>query len=260
MITQWPNCSILTTFAALAVSQAEADESLTRMLEWLDAPGVVARVEPSTDALLVFELVESRTCWRPSPKKFWRITLALRKLAFGKGRRTGAQISCALGHAMSVFGLRRELDSFFQYAYPIVAHFEGRVGRVWASMRRELCIAGRCSHLQRVISRDRGMQLFMPQTRLFLGVRVAALAEPSTLVKCVGSVSERWRLKGPMRATSKKRSALDEEIGPLIDMQGSVGTLPVDQHLVLDNLLWLRRCWGGLRQAEFWACGVERRR
>ena len=34
------------------------------------------------------------------------------------------------------------------------------------------------------------------------------------MVKSVGSVSERWPFKGPMRATSKPRSALDEEIGP----------------------------------------------
>ena len=33
-------------------------------------------------------------------------------------------------------------------------------------------------------------------------------------VKSVGSISERQRLKGPMRATWRLRSALDEEIGP----------------------------------------------
>ena len=55
----------------------------------------------------------------------------------GKCRRTGTQISRALGHAMSLFGLQGELDSVFQYAYQFVTHFEGRVGRVWASVRRE---------------------------------------------------------------------------------------------------------------------------
>ena len=40
----------------------------------------------------------------------------------------------------------------------------------------------------------------------------------------------------------------------------SFWTLPAVQRLTLDNLVWLRRCWGGLRQAEFWACRVERRR
>ena len=42
---------------------------------------------------------------------------------------------------MSLFGLRRELYSVFQYAYQFVTHFEGRVGRVWVSVRREFCIA-----------------------------------------------------------------------------------------------------------------------
>ena len=38
-------------FAAQALSQAEADESLTCMLGRSEAAGAVARVEPSTDAL-----------------------------------------------------------------------------------------------------------------------------------------------------------------------------------------------------------------
>ena len=46
---------MIDNFAALAVSQIEADESLTRMLGRLETVGVVARVEPSTDALLGFE-------------------------------------------------------------------------------------------------------------------------------------------------------------------------------------------------------------
>ena len=128
-------------FAALALSQAEADESLTRMMGRLGAAGVVARVELPTGALVGFQLVESETCWRPTPKKFWCIALALRELAFGKCRRTGTRISRALGHATSLFGSRRELDSVF---------FEGRVGRVWALVRREYRIAWRCSYLQRL--------------------------------------------------------------------------------------------------------------
>ena len=36
---------------------------------------------------------------------------------------------------MSPFKLRRELCTVFQYAYQFVTHFEGRVGRVWASVR-----------------------------------------------------------------------------------------------------------------------------
>ena len=80
-------------FAALALSQAETDESLTRMLRRLETAGVVARAEPSSDALLGFDLVESGTCWRPSPKKFWRIALAIREQAFGRCRRTGPRAS-----------------------------------------------------------------------------------------------------------------------------------------------------------------------
>ena len=48
---------------------------------WRLLPGVVARAEPSSDALLGFELIDSGTCWRPSPKKLWRIALALWELA-----------------------------------------------------------------------------------------------------------------------------------------------------------------------------------
>ena len=74
------------------------------------------QAERSSDALLGFELDESGTCWRPSPWKFWRGALALRELASVRCRRTGTQIHRALGHAMSLFGLRRDLYSVFQYA------------------------------------------------------------------------------------------------------------------------------------------------
>ena len=43
-------------------------------------------------------------------------------------------------------------------------------------------------------------------------------------------------------------------------MQFSFWTLPADWRLTLDNLVWLRQCWDGLLLAEFWVCGVERRR
>ena len=91
MTVRWSNCC----FAALALSQAEADESSVRMLRRLQTACVVTRVEPSSDALLGFELVESGTCWRPSPKKFWRAALALRELTFGRCRRTGTLKSAA---------------------------------------------------------------------------------------------------------------------------------------------------------------------
>ena len=110
---------------------------------------MVATAGPSSDALLGFELVESGTCWRPSPKKFRRIAPALRELAFGKCRHTGSEISRALGHAMSLFGLRRELYSVFPVCIQFVTQCGGRVGRVWASVRREFRIAWA---LQRVIS------------------------------------------------------------------------------------------------------------
>ena len=42
---------------------------------------------------------------------------------------------------------------------------------------------------------------------------VAALTAPLTVVKNVGSMSERWRFNEPMRATSKLRSAWDEDVG-----------------------------------------------
>ena len=80
-------------------------------------------------------------CWRPSPKKLWRIVLVLRELAFGRCRRTDTQVNRALGHAMYPVGLRRELYSVFQNAYQFVTHFEGCVGRVSASVRREFRIA-----------------------------------------------------------------------------------------------------------------------
>ena len=64
-------------FAALALSQAAADESLTRMLGRLETAGVVARANPIRCAAGV----DSETCWRPSPKKFWRIAMAIRPLA-----------------------------------------------------------------------------------------------------------------------------------------------------------------------------------
>ena len=83
------------------------------MLERPETAGVAARTEPSSDALMGFELTDSGTCWQPSPKKLWRIPLALRELAFGRCRRSGAQINRALGHDMSSFGLRREQYSVF---------------------------------------------------------------------------------------------------------------------------------------------------
>ena len=101
---------------------------------------MVARVELSTDALLGID----RGLWNilaAMSRTFWRVALAHRELVFGRCRRTGAQISGALGHAMSLFGLRRELYSVFQHACQFVNHFEGRVGHVWASVRWEFRIS-----------------------------------------------------------------------------------------------------------------------
>ena len=63
----WDDSPVVTllyidNFAALGLSQVEADESSTRMLERLEIAGAVVRVEPSTDALLGFELAYSGTC------------------------------------------------------------------------------------------------------------------------------------------------------------------------------------------------------
>ena len=68
------------------------------MLGRLETVDVVARAEPSSDALLGFEIVDSGTCWRPSPKKFWRIALAIRELAFDTCRRMSTQIRRASGN------------------------------------------------------------------------------------------------------------------------------------------------------------------
>ena len=46
------------------------------------------------------------------------------------------------------------------------------------------------------------------------GMGVTALTAPDTAMKSAGSISERWRFKGPLRITSKPRSALDAEVGP----------------------------------------------
>ena len=62
-------------------------------------------------------------------------------------RCTGTQIRSALGYAMSLFGLRRELYSVFQYACQFANHFGGRVGRVRASVRRELPISWALLHV-----------------------------------------------------------------------------------------------------------------
>ena len=117
-------------FAALALSQAEADESSTRMLRPLEAAGV-ARVEPSTDALLGFEVAESGTCWRPSHWLFesWPlvnvVALALKSAVPSDAQRN---ISVRITTCFC---------SIFQYAARFATHFEGRVGRGWTSVRRE---------------------------------------------------------------------------------------------------------------------------
>ena len=111
--------------------------------------------------------------------------MALRELAFGKCRRVDSQI--ALGHAMSLFGLRRELYGVFQYAYQLVTHFEGRVGRVWA------CAAGISHCLGAVRTWD------------------------TTVHAADASLS--WRFKGPLRATSKPHGASDLDLLNLTDSQ-----------------------------------------
>ena len=73
-------------------------------------------------------------------------------------------------------------------------------------------LLGRCSLLQKVNSRGRGIQLFMRRTRIFQEWVWRLSLHHSQWSKNVGSISERWRLKGPMRATSKPHSALDEDL------------------------------------------------
>ena len=73
-----PHTGMIDNFPALALSQVEADESLTRMLGRLETVGVVARVEPRTRCWDLNAV--SGTCWRPSPRTFWRVALALQEL------------------------------------------------------------------------------------------------------------------------------------------------------------------------------------
>ena len=70
-----------------ALSQTEADESLARMLRRLEAAEVMAREQPSTNALLGLELVGSGHVGGHRPRN----SGALRWLFFGRCRRTGTQ-------------------------------------------------------------------------------------------------------------------------------------------------------------------------
>ena len=70
--------------------------------------------------LILLRVVKSFCLPQPSPKKFWRIVLALRELAVGRCRRTGAHQPGSRTRNVSVR-----------------THFVGLVGRVWASVRRE---------------------------------------------------------------------------------------------------------------------------
>ena len=97
---------------------------------------------------------------------------------------------------MALFGLRRELYSVFQYAYQFVAHFEGRVGRVWASVRREFRIAWALLPFAKgELLRPWDTTAHAPDASL-AGMGIAALTAPLTVVKDVGSISGRWRFKG----------------------------------------------------------------
>ena len=101
------------------------------MLGRLEAAGVVARADPSTDALLGFELVESGTCWRSSPKKFWRIALALREL--WSLENVGALVlKSAAPSDKQCLCLDYDVNFtvFSQFAHLFVTRFGERVGRV----------------------------------------------------------------------------------------------------------------------------------
>ena len=102
---------------------------------------------------------------------------------------------------MSLVGSRRELHSVTQYPYQFVIYFEGRVGRVWA-----FCVAG-ISHClsaapfaKSELSRPWDITVHAADASLSRK-GVAALTAPLAVVKSVGSISERWRFKGPMRAS-----------------------------------------------------------
>ena len=103
----------------------------------------------------------------------------------------------------TLFGLRRVLFSVFQCAY-----------QFWASVRREFRVAwALLPFAKSELSRPWDAPVHAADASLS-GMGFAALTAPLTVVKNAGSISERWRFKGPMRATSELRSALDEEVGP----------------------------------------------
>ena len=111
------------------------------------------------------------------------------------------------------------------------------------------------------------------KTRLFPGWELRlSLRRPPWSKEC-GFILEFWRFKGPMRATSKPRSALDEEIGPsdldllnLMDYQAlCLGTrrvfpeIPVELNAAKDWRVlgrWKRpeRIMGLECEADLWTC------
>ena len=70
------------------------------MLGRLETVDVVARAEPSSDALLGFEIVDSRTCWRRLPRSSGVSRWLIRELAFDTCRRMSTQIRRALGQCL----------------------------------------------------------------------------------------------------------------------------------------------------------------
>ena len=193
---------------------------------------MVARAEPSSDALLGFELVESGTCWLAITQEIlaYRSGSSRAGLWWQMSSHWDSDQPRPQARNVSVRS-RRELLSFFQYAFQFVTLFGGRVGRVWASVRPEFHIAlallpfSKCD-----LSWTVGYELFMPQTRLFPGweLRLSLRRPPWSRVWV--KFSGRWRYKGPVRATSKRRGALDEEIGPfdldLLNLMGLSSPVP----------------------------------
>ena len=134
-------------FAALALSQVEADDSLTRMLGRLETTCLVARAESSSDTLLGFELADSG---RRSGV-----------LAYHAGP-SGAGLWQMWSHwysdqprprtcNVSVRITTRTLQHV-QYVHQFVTHFEGRAGLVWGLCGGNFALPGRCSFFEKVNS------------------------------------------------------------------------------------------------------------
>ena len=131
MTAQWSN-----GFTSTILLRWLRRETLARMLRRLETAGVVARAEPSSDALLGFELVESGTCWRPTPKNSGVLLWLFESWPVAN---VVARVLKSTTPSDMPFGSRRELFSVVPERIPICDSLWRTCG--WASVRREFRIA-----------------------------------------------------------------------------------------------------------------------